>query len=66
MDTLIFLPVFIAGFGCGYYLRDRIPKKRQSRMSNRDQNVAEPHLLLFKAADMRDVWRALRNIPPVD
>jgi hypothetical protein len=31
VETLVFLPMFIAGFGCGFYLRDRILKKQRSR-----------------------------------
>ena len=31
VEMAIFLPMFIAGFGCGFYLRDRILKNRRSR-----------------------------------
>ena len=39
MESLIFLPMFIAGFGCGFYLRDRILKKQCSRY------LGDPHIV---------------------
>jgi hypothetical protein len=31
LELLVFLPMFLAGFGCGFYVRDRILEKRRSR-----------------------------------
>jgi hypothetical protein len=39
VESLIFLPMFVAGFGCGFYLRDRILKKQCSRY------LADPHIV---------------------
>jgi hypothetical protein len=31
METLIFLPMFVAGFGCGFYLRNWLLKQEASQ-----------------------------------
>jgi hypothetical protein len=31
VELLAFLPMFVAGFGCGFYVRNRILEKRRSR-----------------------------------
>jgi hypothetical protein len=64
MEIIIFLPIFIAGLGCGYYARDRLFSKRRGHYlsSTRDHKNAKPHLLDFKTIRMSDVWRALRNL----
>ena len=61
MEILIFLPMFIAGFGCGYYLRDRALKKRYPAPP-RVSEAAEPQLLDFKKIRMNDVWNDLRDL----
>jgi hypothetical protein len=63
MEILIFLPMFVAGFGCGYYLRDRVLKKRYPA-SARAPETAEPQLLDFKKIRMNDVWNDLRDLLP--
>jgi hypothetical protein len=65
MELLTLLPIFVAGFGCGYYVRDRVLSKRRSRYGapNRDRKVG--NLLAFKSVRMGDVWRALRKQPPI-
>jgi hypothetical protein len=66
MEIMIFLLIFVAGLGCGYYVRDRILSKQHERYSSsiRDQRKPKPHLLDFKTPQMREVWNALRNLPP--
>jgi len=63
MEILIFLPMFIAGFGCGYYLRDRNLRKNRPPQQ-RAQSTAEPQLLDFKKIRMNDVWDDLRELLP--
>ena len=63
MEILIFLPMFIAGFGCGYYLRDRVLKKRYPA-PKRDPTTAGPQLLDFEKIRMNEVWNDLRNLLP--
>jgi hypothetical protein len=65
MELLTVLPIFIAGLGCGYYLRDRIHNNRRARHSapNRDRKAGI--LMSFKTTSMGDVWRALRKLPPI-
>jgi hypothetical protein len=31
VELLVFLPMFVAGFGCGFYVRERILEKQRSR-----------------------------------
>ena len=71
MEITVFLLVFVAGLGCGYFVRDRMLNKQRERYSFsihsssiRDQKNAKPHLLDFKIPRMGDVWSALRNLPP--
>jgi hypothetical protein len=61
MELLIWIPIFAAGFGCGYYVRERISNKRRERYlaSKRGQKIPEPRLLTFKTIGMRDIWRFL-------
>jgi hypothetical protein len=66
MDLLALLPIFIAGFGCGYYVRDRIANKRRERYSASKPDRKTGDLLAFKTSSMRDVWQALRNLPPLE
>jgi hypothetical protein len=63
MENLIFLPMFIAGFGCGYYLRDRLLKTRYFA-SKPDPEATNPKLLDFKKISMSDVWNDLKDLLP--
>jgi hypothetical protein len=58
------LSFFVAGIGCGYFLRDHLSNKRRYWSSKRDKQTATPRLLDIKTSRMSDVWRALRNLPP--
>jgi hypothetical protein len=31
METLIYLPMFVAGFGCGFYMRDWVFKRQRAK-----------------------------------
>jgi hypothetical protein len=31
MESLIYLPLFVAGFGCGFYVRDWVFKRQRQR-----------------------------------
>jgi hypothetical protein len=33
MESLIYLPMFVAGFGCGFYVRDWVFKRQRPRFS---------------------------------
>ena len=65
MELLTVLPIFIAGLGCGYYLRDRVIARRRIRHSpsHRDRKTAS--LLAFKSTSMNNLWEALRKLPPL-
>jgi hypothetical protein len=63
VDLLLIFLVFIAGFGCGYYLSDRL-KRHRSLISTPKRKNTEPNLLDFKKTSMRELWDALRNRPP--
>jgi hypothetical protein len=65
MDLLALLPIFIAGFGCGYYARDRISSKRRERYAASKPDRKPGDLLTFETSSMRDLWQALRNLPPL-
>ena len=48
-DLILVLSIFAVGAGCGYYLRDRISKKRREqylklRQSKRSRNTLGAHL----------------------
>jgi hypothetical protein len=63
MEILIFLPMFIAGFGCGYFLRDRNLRKNYP-LQQRVRPADEPQLLDFKKISMSDAWDDLRDLLP--
>jgi hypothetical protein len=63
MEILIFLPMFIAGFGCAYYLRNWVLKKRYPAPKH-DPTIAGPQLLDFEKIRMNEVWNDLRNLLP--
>jgi hypothetical protein len=65
MELLTVLPIFVAGFGCGYYLRDRILKRRRLRYGAPDADRKVGNLLAFKSVSMGDLWRALRKQLPM-
>jgi hypothetical protein len=64
MDILIFLPVFVAGVGCGYYACNWVRRRDRYRGANRDREATKPPLLTLETIRMSEVWRALRNLPP--
>lgn len=65
MELVTVLPIFIAGFGCGYYIRDRILHKRRAQyLAPRPESKAGS-LMAFKTTSMGDVWRALRKQLPM-
>jgi hypothetical protein len=63
VDLILIILVFIAGFGCGYYVRDRLSKRRRRSTSN--PKSTKPNLLDFKTTNMRGLWHALRNRLPL-
>jgi hypothetical protein len=70
MELVTVLPIFIAGFGCGYYIRDRILHKRRAQYLAPKYLApkSEPRagsLMAFKTTSMGDVWRALRKQLPM-
>jgi hypothetical protein len=65
MELLTLLPIFVAGLGCGYYLRDRIHNNRRARHLAPDRERKAGSLMAFKTTSMGDVWRALRKLPPM-
>ena len=60
VETLVFLPMFIAGFGCGFYLRDRILKKQRSRY------VVDPHVVVPPSSIPRPTPIQAIATPPVE
>lgn len=42
MEPVVLLPLFVAGFGCGFYLRDRILEKRRSQYPVKPYLTEEP------------------------
>jgi hypothetical protein len=65
MDLIVLLFTFAAGVGIGYVLRDWIsPRRRFQSSKKRGQTIETPRLLDFEIGRMKDVWRALRNLPP--
>jgi hypothetical protein len=65
MDLIVLLLIFAAGIGIGYVLRDWVSQRRRFQSSRkRDQTIEIPRLLDFEIGRMKDVWRALRNLPP--
>jgi hypothetical protein len=65
MDLIVLLLTFAAGVGIGYVLRDWVSQRRRFQASRkRDQKIEPPRLLDFEIGRMKDVWRALRNLPP--
>jgi hypothetical protein len=65
MDLIVLLFTFAAGVGVGYVLRDWVSQRRRFQSSRkRDQPIETPRLLDLKMGRMKDVWRALRNLPP--
>ena len=45
MDLILVLSFFVAGIGCGYFLRDHLSNKRRYWSSKRDKQTATPRLL---------------------
>jgi hypothetical protein len=68
MELLIFLIIFGGGYGAGYYVRDRISKKRRERYlaAKRGQELETPHLLSFRTNGISDMSRSLRRQPPIE
>jgi hypothetical protein len=68
MELLIFLIIFGGGFGAGYYVRDRVSKKRRERYlaAKRGQEQETPHLLNFRSTGIEDMSRSLRSQPPIE
>ena len=65
MDLIVLLLTFAAGVGIGYVLRDWVSQRRRFQASRkRDQKIEPARLLDFEIGRMKDVWRALRNLPP--
>jgi hypothetical protein len=65
MDLIALLLIFAAGIGIGYVLRGWVSHRRRFQASRkRDQAIEIPRLLDFEIGRMKDVWRALRNLPP--
>jgi hypothetical protein len=61
VETLVFLPIFIAGFGCGFYLRDRILKKQRSRY------LVDPRVVLPPSSISRPTpIQAIAKTPSVE
>jgi hypothetical protein len=60
VEILVFLPMFIAGLGCGFYLRDRILKKQRSRY------VVDPHVVLPPSSIPRPTPIQAIATPPVE
>jgi hypothetical protein len=65
MELMTVLPIFIAGFGCGYYVRDRIFHKRRSQYLASKPDRKTGTLMAFRTTSMGDVWRALRKQLPM-
>ena len=65
MELLTVLPIFIAGFGCGYYVRDRVLRKRRAQYPASKSDRKTGTLMAFKTTSMGDVWRALRKQLPM-
>jgi hypothetical protein len=65
MELLTFLPIFIAGLGCGFYLRDRIHSMRRARCLAGHRERRVDNMLSFTPLSMDDVGRALRDLPPL-
>ncbi len=64
MDLLLIFLVFVTGFGSGYYVSDRLLKRKRPLISPPKPEGTEPNLLDFKPNNMSDLWHTLRKRPP--